>query len=93
MNVIICGAGKVGTSIAMHLVAQSNNQLVTFLQSEADGIPNFQIYTPDVSGNLLSIPNAQALIDREISAVNRTLQGNAIDIFLASHIKSSDLRC
>ncbi len=28
MNVIICGAGKVGTSIAMHLVAQSNNVTV-----------------------------------------------------------------
>ena len=78
-NTTFDGANAAATFDAVidGLVAQSNNQLVTFLQSEADGIPNFQINTPDVSGNLLSIPNAQALIDREISAVNRTLQGNA----------------
>ena len=78
-NTTFDGANAAATFDAVidGLVAQSNNQLVTFLQSEADGIPNFQINTPDVSGNLLSIPNAQALIDKELSSVNRTLQGNA----------------
>ena len=40
MKVIICGAGKVGTSIAKHLVDQSND--VTVIDQSVDLIGNIR---------------------------------------------------
>ena len=76
MKVIICGAGKVGTSIARHLVDQNND--VTVIDQSKDLIDNirdkFDLKTIIGSAsNLLIIASANWRVSRVMTSIPRLI--------------------
>ena len=55
MNIIICGAGKVGFSISKQLSAQGHS--VTVIDQSSDDIKNDSLYTYNWPGNVIELRN------------------------------------